>query len=82
MDEELTIKAEVLDLFGNSYKQQDFDTKFKELWEYNWNPIRKEVHADIIVFVNDEAAWADEDKNKGWGDVCREKALSRVEKYI
>ena len=81
MDKEHTIKAEVLDLLGNSYTQQDFDTKFRELWQYNWKPIRKEVSADIDVFIRSETKWAEE-KNKGWGGDCKRQALEHYETYI
>ena len=82
MNEEPTIKAQVLGLLGDSYQTHEFDTKFKQLWEYNWKPIRKEVSADIDVFINHETAWADKEENKGWGSVCRRKALQHVDKYI
>ena len=77
-----TIKAEVFGLLGDSYQTQEFDTKFKELWEFNWKPITQEVRADITVFIKSENTWANDEKNKGWGGDCRRQALKHCEKYI
>ena len=81
-NEEPSIKAEVRNLFGNSYQEQEFDTKFKELWESNWESTRKEVHADENVFINSENTWADEQKNKSWGSDCRRKAAEHRDDHI
>ena len=78
---EPTIKTEVSGLFGKSYQKQEFDTKFTELWKSNWESTRNEVRADIIVFINNETAWAEEE-NKKWGDDCRKQALKNCQKYI
>ena len=58
-----TIKAEVFGLLGDSYQTQEFDTKFKELWEFNWKLITQEVRADITVFIKSENTWANDEKN-------------------
>ena len=76
-----TIKTEVFGLFGKSYQKQEFDTKFKEFWEYNWKLITQEVQADIIVFIDQETKWAEE-KSKGWGGDCRRQALEHHDEYI
>ena len=77
-----TIKAEVFGLLGDSYQTQEFDTKFKELWEFNWKPIKQEVQADITVFIKSETTWANDEKNKGWGGNCKRQALEHFNKYI
>ena len=80
-NEEPSIKAEVRNLFGNSYQEQEFDTKFKELWESNWELTRKEVRDDINVFIGHENTWAEEE-NKKWGGDCRRQALRHRDDYI
>ena len=69
-------------MFDDSYQEQEFDMKFKELWEINWELTRQEVRADINVFINDETTWADEEKNKRWGGDCRRQAVEHRDEYI
>ena len=77
------IKEDVFGAHTNlSYTHQKFDTNFTEFWKYNWELITQEVQADIIVFINDETTWADDEKNKRWGGDCRRQALEHFDEYI
>ena len=77
-----TIKEDVFGAHTSlSYQKQEFDTKFTEFWKYNWELITQEVQADIVVFIDNETKWAEEE-NKGWGGVCRRQALKHYDEYI
>ena len=76
------IKEDVFHAHTNlSYTQQNFDTNFTEFWKYNWELITREVQADIIVFIDNETKWAEEE-NKKWGGDCHREALEHYDEYI